>query len=59
MDRRPSRQIEAPETRTTEDLKSNSTLTQPDLFDMFDMGLRLGLAVGASRGNRRGPRRGR
>jgi hypothetical protein len=50
MDRRPSRQTEAPETQTTADLKSDSTLTQPDPFDLFDMGLRLGLAYGRRAG---------
>jgi hypothetical protein len=50
MDRRPSRQTEAPETQTTADLKSDSTLTQLDPFDVFDMGLRLGLAYGRRAG---------
>jgi hypothetical protein len=50
MDRRPSRQTEAPETQTTADLKSDSTLTQPDPFDLFDIGLQLGLAYGRRAG---------
>jgi hypothetical protein len=58
MDRRPSRQTEAPETQTTADLKSTSTIDQvgdrireaPDGFDLFDLGLRLGLAYGRRAG---------
>jgi hypothetical protein len=50
MDRRPSRQTEAPETQTTADLKSYSTLPPPDLFDVFDLGLKIGLAYGRRAG---------